>query len=129
MQSEFDSGKNKECEPDIHTYSTILKALLKSNRPDAFQIAEQIFSAIQLPDTLTYTMFISIYARKGDFQKSLNMFHQMQSDFQSKNNNNCEPDMRTYNTILSALQKSNWPDAIEKAKQIFSAIQLPDTVC
>jgi pentatricopeptide repeat protein len=128
VNSDFESGKNKDCRPDMRTYNIILHALLKSKRPDSFEKAEHIFNTILFPDTVTYNTFISIYGQKGDFENALNLFHRMQSDFLSGNNCDCCPDTQTYNTILSVLQKSDVPDVIEKAKQIFDATLMPDTV-
>jgi pentatricopeptide repeat protein len=128
MLSNFESGKNKECRPTMHTHSTILHAVLKSNRSDAVEIAEKIFGAIPLPNTVTYSTLINIYARKGDVEISLRLLHQMQLDFQSGKNTECRPSLQTYNIILKALQKSNRSDTVEMAEKIFSAILLPDTV-
>jgi pentatricopeptide repeat protein len=111
MQSDCNSGKNKNCQPNMHTYSTILNALQLSNRPDAIEKAEQIFSTIPLPDAVAYSTFINILAKKGDVARALNLLHEMQSDFKSGKNKNCHPNMHTYSTILNALQKSNLLDA------------------
>jgi pentatricopeptide repeat protein len=128
MQSDFQSGKNVNCCPNMRTYSTILSALQKSNRPDVIENAEKIFSAIQLPNTVTYTTLIGIYAQKGDVENALSVLHRMQSDFESGENRDCEPDMHTYSTILNALHNSNRPESVEKAEKIFNSITSPDTI-
>jgi pentatricopeptide repeat protein len=69
MQSDFESGENKNCCPTLQTYNIILNALQKSNRSDAAEVAEQIFNAISSPDTITYTTLINLYAQKGDVDK------------------------------------------------------------
>jgi pentatricopeptide repeat protein len=94
MQANFDSGKNMDCRPDMHTYASVLNALQKSNRSEAAEAAEQIFSAIPSPDTVIYNTLINMYAQKGDFEKALNLLNQMQSDFASGKNKDCCPDMR-----------------------------------
>jgi pentatricopeptide repeat protein len=127
MQSDFKCGINKNCEPGICTHIALLNALKKSTRPDSVEKAEQIFSAIQSPDTVAYNTLIYIYAERKDFEKSLNLFFRMQSEYKSGKNTYCEPNNHTYTTILKALLKSTPPDVIEKAEQIFSAIQLPNT--
>jgi pentatricopeptide repeat protein len=128
MQSDFNSVKNKGCQPNMHTYSTILNALQKSNRPDAIEKAEQIFSAIPLPDTVAYSTFINILAKKGDVEKALDLLQRMQSHFEAGINKDCRPDMHTYNAMLNVLQKSNRPDAAVIAEQIFNGAHSPDTI-
>jgi pentatricopeptide repeat protein len=128
MATDFESGKNKECRPNIRTYNIILNALQKSNRPDAAVKAEKIFNAVPIPDTITYNILINIYAQKGNVEKVLNLMQRMRTDFDSGKNKECCPNMHTYSTILNALQKSNQPDAAGKAEEIFNTIPLPDTV-
>jgi pentatricopeptide repeat protein len=128
MQADFDSGMNTTCCPDVHTYATILKALQKSNRPDAIEKAEQVFKLIPLPNTITYTTLINIYAQRGRVEQAFDLFNKMQSEFDSGKNKDCRPGIYTYAGILNALQKSNRSDAAEKAEQIFHAIPSPNTV-
>jgi pentatricopeptide repeat protein len=128
MQTHYSSGENKECRPDMHTNSTILKALQKSNRPDATEKAEQIFNSISSPNTVVYNTLLNIYAHTGNVDKALVLFSEMESKYRSGANKNCRPDMHTHATMLNALQKSNREDSIEKAEQIVSRISSPDTV-
>jgi pentatricopeptide repeat protein len=128
MQTDFESGKNKKCRPDEHTFAIVMNALQKSNRSDAVEKAEQIFNAIHLPDTITYSTLLNMYAQKGFVEKALDLVHQMQSDFQSGKNKNCRPNLHTNNIILNALQKSNRPDDVKKAEHIFNDISSPDTI-
>jgi pentatricopeptide repeat protein len=128
MQSNYESGKNKECCPNMHTYNTILNALQKSNRKDAVEKAEQIFNAIPLPNTITCNTLLKMYARTGDVEKALTLLQRMQSDHDSEKNKDCCPNIHTYNTILNVLQKSNLSDVAETAEQIFNALPSPNTV-
>jgi pentatricopeptide repeat protein len=127
MQSDFKSGKNKNCHPDIHTYNTILNELLKSNLLDAAEKAEKIFNAISLPDTVVYNTFINILAKKGDVARVLNMLQRKKLDFGAGHKKGRCPNARTYTIALKALQKSNQSDAVETAEQIFASIDLPDS--
>jgi pentatricopeptide repeat protein len=81
MQTDFASGKNKDCCPDMHTYASILNALQKSNPSDAAEVAEQIFSAIPSPNTIAYNTLINMYAQKGNVDKALILLHRMQTDW------------------------------------------------
>jgi pentatricopeptide repeat protein len=128
MQLDFESGKNKNCLPDMHTYATVLNALQKSKRFDAAEIAEKLFNAIELPNTVLYTTLINIYAQTGRVQKALDLVHQMHLDFESGKNKNCLPNMHTYGTVLNALQKSNQSDAAEQAERLFNVIPMPNTI-
>jgi pentatricopeptide repeat protein len=128
MQTDFESGKNKECRPDMHTFGTVLNALQKSDCSDAAEKAEQIFHLISSPNTVAYSTLLNIYAQKGDVEKALNVLRRMQAEIASGKNKDSLPDVPTYNTMLVALLKSGRSDAAEKAEQIFNAISLPDTI-
>jgi pentatricopeptide repeat protein len=128
MQSDYKSGKNKDCRPNIRTYNTVLNSLQRSDRSDATEKAEQIFSIIPWPDTITYSTLLNVYAKSSETDKALGVFRRMQSDFNSGKNVNCRPDLRTYNTILKVLARSNQADSVEKSQQIFNTIPAPDTI-
>jgi pentatricopeptide repeat protein len=127
MHLDFDSGENKHCRPNFFTYNTILVALQNSNRPDAIEKAETIFKAVTSPNTVMYSTLLNMYAQRGDFEKAVSFLHDMQSDFKSGKNVNCQPNLQTYNTVLNALQKSKRSDVTKKAEQIFNAVPVPDT--
>jgi pentatricopeptide repeat protein len=46
-----------------------------------------------------YNMLINMFTQRGDVEKSLNLIHQMQMDFDSEKNQNCCPDIHTYNIV------------------------------
>jgi pentatricopeptide repeat protein len=127
MKLDFEFGKNKYCEPNSHTYATVLHSLHKSKRSDTIEKAEQLFNSIPSPNTVTYNTLFNIYAGNGETEKALDKLDRMQTDYRAGTNKNCRPTMYTYSTILNALYKSNRADAAERAEQIFNDISLPDT--
>jgi pentatricopeptide repeat protein len=127
MQSDYESGKNKNCLPSMRTYTTILNALQLSNIPSSIEKAEQILHAIPSPHTFAYTILISMYAQKGDVEKAMRLLRKMQSDFTTGKNRDCKPDHQTHGAILKAWQYSNRPDTVEKAEQIFNSFSLPNS--
>jgi pentatricopeptide repeat protein len=127
MKLDYESGSNKNHLLDTHTYSTVLKALQKSNLADAVEKAEQIVNAMPLPDTATYNILLNIYARKGKSKRAFKLVNQMKSDFESGKNRNCPPDTLTYQTTLNALTKTSRSDAVEEGEQMFNAMNSPET--
>jgi pentatricopeptide repeat protein len=126
MQTDFNSGKKRDCQPYLSSYDAIINAIRNSNLTDAIEKAEQIFSIIRSPDTVTYTSLLHLYEEHGEVEKALDLVHRMISDFNSKKNKKCQPDILTYRRVLKALRNSNLPDAVEKAEQLLNAIASPD---
>jgi pentatricopeptide repeat protein len=124
MQSDFDSGINKHCQPGMHTYNILHDALQLSKRPDAVEKAEQLLASIQSPNTGAYTTLIRKATENGQHERALLIFTQMLSDYDSDQNKNCRPDVHTCCAILDALGKSNRSDAVEIAEQVFDSIPM-----
>jgi pentatricopeptide repeat protein len=129
MKTDYESGINKDCRPDVRTMNIVLHALQKSKRPDAAEKVTQVFRSMPSPNAvLYYTTLMTIYGQQGDVTKALELVSQMQSVFDSGEDEACCPNTGTYNTFLNALEKSNSSDAVEKAEEMFEAIPLPDTI-
>jgi pentatricopeptide repeat protein len=128
LLSDSKTGTNKHCRPHMHTYVNILIAVQKTGRPDVPEIGDQIFTAIPLPNTVTYNALIHIYAEFGLVNKILSLYRQMQLDYQSRKNPDCRPNTHTFNGILNALDKSNRPDAAALAEPVFNEMPRQDTV-
>jgi pentatricopeptide repeat protein len=125
MRLDFDSKRNKKCRPNVLTYNTLLNALHKSNIRGAPEKAEDIFSFIRSPDTVTYNTMIKIYVQHGEYENARFLAEEM-DHFESGENKNCCPDMHTYNTILNDLQISTRYNAAEIAEVILNSIPSPD---
>jgi pentatricopeptide repeat protein len=128
MQSNFESGRNKDCPVNVNTYSIVLNALQQSNLSDAVEQAHDVFRMISLPNTIAYNMLMNMYAQRGDARAALVLLHEMQAAFQAGTNTECQPDMYTYSAILTALHKSSLPDALEEADRIVQEIVQPSTI-
>jgi pentatricopeptide repeat protein len=118
MQSEFESGKNGKCEPDTRTYNTIMKALQNSHQADAVEKAEEIFSLITSPDTITYSILLDIYASRGMGNDAISLARRMQSDFDTGKNRNCGPDQVTKTTLEKALRIANNSTLQKEARDV-----------
>jgi pentatricopeptide repeat protein len=118
MQSDFESGENKNCCPTLQTYNIILNALQKSNRSDAAEVAEQIFNAIPMPNTVTFNTLIYLYAERGMAAEALSLTRRMQSDFVSIKNLSCLPNEVTKHTLLKALRSVNDQELQKEAKDV-----------
>jgi pentatricopeptide repeat protein len=119
MQADFESGENKHCRPDCHTYNTVLNAMQKSNGPNAVEMADQFFTTIPSPDRITCNTLLNIYTQNGNVKKALSLLKRMQSGLEKGEDSS--PDTDTFNTIPHALQQSKQSDATE------NALPSPDT--
>jgi pentatricopeptide repeat protein len=128
MQSDFDAGINPTCCPDQRTYNTLFHALLKSNRADVAEHAEQLFRAFPVSDAIKHNTFLYVYAQEGDFDKILDLLRTIQSEYESGTTKNYLPDMHAYNRVLNAVHKSKLETVAETAQQMFTAIPTPDAI-
>jgi pentatricopeptide repeat protein len=118
MKSEYKSGKNKTCRPDLHTYSTLLNAVEKSNKSNDVQLGESIFASIPQPDTVACNTLLNIYSERGLARRALALVRRMQSDFDSGKNRNCRPSDVTERTLLKALDWSQEQNLEEEARDV-----------
>jgi pentatricopeptide repeat protein len=122
MKTDFESGRNRSCEPDTLTYNILLNMLRKSDRHDKIEQGEQIFRSMKRPDTLSYTTLLNLYAQGGMALQAVAMVERMENDyFISKTNPHCQPNAHTYNTLLNALNRSDLSDAMERAELVFAS--------
>jgi hypothetical protein len=118
MQSDFESGKNKECRPDMHTYSAVLIAIRISNRSDAIEKAQNIFDSIHLPNTVVFNVLLNIYAERGMGHETVTLTRRMQSDFESGKNRYCLPSEVTEIALLKAFRISGDHTLVEQGHDV-----------
>jgi pentatricopeptide repeat protein len=130
MKSEFASGRNKFCPPNNHVYAILLRALQKSKRSDALDMAKELFNTFEdiHPNTTMYNSLLHLYTRNGHADKALNLVHRMQLQFRTGRNLDCCPNVRTYNTVLQALHQSNLSYAMAEAELLFDIVPMPNTL-
>ncbi|KAJ1382595.1 Tetratricopeptide-like helical domain superfamily [Sesbania bispinosa] len=103
-----------DCKPDIHTYNTILKAVL---RKELFLLAFAVYSMVLksncCPDEYTYNMLIDGFCKSGDIEGALETLTDMdQSD--------TLPDIITFTTIMSGLCQMK---KVDEANRLFNVMK------
>jgi pentatricopeptide repeat protein len=127
MRSDYESDKNPNCCPDSQTFNIVLNALQKAKYEEAAKQAEEVFRLIPLPNTVSYTTLMSIYAQREYVDKCVDLLRHMQNAFESGANPTCEPNFHTYSTVLAVLGKSKRRDVVPMAETIFQSLATPDT--
>lgn len=84
------------CQPDVFTYSTLIKACIDASR---FDLVESLYKEMDdrgiVPNTVTQNIVLSGYGKAGKFDQMKNILSDM---LQSPT---CKPDVWTMNTIIS----------------------------
>lgn len=84
------------CQPDVFTYSTMLKACVDASRFDLVEsLYEEMAERLITPNTVTQNIVLSGYGRAGKFDQMEKVLSGM------LDNPGCKPDVWTMNIILS----------------------------
>jgi pentatricopeptide repeat protein len=92
---------NMPPKPSVMTLNVALSALSRAKNPDLQLIRSLISWAASLdirPDTATYNIIVSMFARAGKVSSAIDILNQMRSQ-------NIPPDVITYTSLLSVLFK------------------------
>lgn len=111
------------CQPDVYTYSTLLKACVDASRFDLVDSLYQDMSKHMItPNTVTQNTVLSGYGKAGKFDEMEKVLSAMlESD-------SCKPDVWTMNIIISLFGNIDQIDAMEKWYERFRAFGIePDT--
>lgn len=112
------------CNPDVYTYTILIKCCVKLNRLDLIGriLAEMSQLGIEC-NTITYNTIIDGYGKAGVFELMEELLMDMIE------NNTCLPDVFTFNSVIAAYGNSG---QIEKMQSWFDEFQLmgikPDIV-
>lgn len=97
------------CQPDVFTYSTLLKACVDASQFDFVEsLYEEMDERLITPNTVTQNIVLSGYGRAGRFDQMEKVLSGM---LESKS---CKPDVWTMNIILSVFGNMGKIDMMER---------------
>ena len=111
------------CQPDVFTYSTLLKACVEASR---FELVESLYQEMSdrmiTPNTVTQNTILGGYGKAG-------MFHEMEKVLSGMlESNTCRPDVWTMNIILALFGNKGQIDMMEKWYEKFRGVGIePET--
>lgn len=105
----MDQMKKEGVKPDTITYATAIKVCGSAGR---WKEALNLFSIMQnsddpkaKPNRIAYTNAIIACGRSNEYEQSLNLFNLMKAD-------NIQPDLVSYNALLSSLRAASLPQTV-----------------
>ncbi|KAL0927348.1 hypothetical protein M5K25_001512 [Dendrobium thyrsiflorum] len=111
------------CQPDVFTYSTLLKACVEASR---FELIDTLYQDMRermiVPNTVTQNIVLGGYGKAGKFNEMEKVLTAMlESD-------TCKPDVWTMNIILGLFSTKGEIDMMEKWYEKFRSIGIePET--
>lgn len=111
------------CQPDVYTYSTLLKACVEASR---FELIDSLYQDMSermiAPNTVTQNIVLGGYGKAGKFNEMEKVLTAMlESD-------SCRPDVWTMNIILGLFSTKGEIDMMEKWYEKFRSIGIePET--
>ncbi|KAG6664123.1 pentatricopeptide repeat-containing protein At3g06430, chloroplastic [Carya illinoinensis] len=97
------------CQPDVFTYSTLIKACVDTSRFDLVEsLYEEMAERLINPNTVTQNIVLSGYGRVGKYDQMEKVLSGM---LESRT---CKPDVWTMNTILSVFGNNGEIDMMER---------------
>ncbi|XP_039117922.1 pentatricopeptide repeat-containing protein At3g06430, chloroplastic-like [Dioscorea cayenensis subsp. rotundata] len=97
------------CQPDVFTYSTLLKACVEASR---FELVDALYQEMAermvTPNTVTQNIVLGGYGRAGKFDEMEKVLSGMIE------NKDCKPDVWTMNIILGLFGNQGQVDVMEK---------------
>lgn len=125
----MDRMENSDTPPTIRIYSDILNHWANIGTPEASELAERILSYMkQLADTkdpslkpsaYSYNIVMGAWSKSGDpnaCDRMWRLYEQMKED-------NVEPDLVTFNTLISFFAKSKERQSIERADSLLRCME------
>eukprot|EP00262_Sarcandra_glabra_P009434 TRINITY_DN23817_c0_g1_i1.p1 TRINITY_DN23817_c0_g1~~TRINITY_DN23817_c0_g1_i1.p1 ORF type:complete len:544 (-),score=69.77 TRINITY_DN23817_c0_g1_i1:189-1763(-) len=111
------------CQPDVYTYSTLLKACVEASR---FELVDSLYEEMSdrmiTPNTVTQNIVLGGYGKAGKFDMMEKVLAGMLES------STCKPDVWTMNTILSLFGNKGQIDMMENWYEKFRGIGIePET--
>ncbi|ONH92885.1 hypothetical protein PRUPE_8G201700 [Prunus persica] len=105
-----------DCQPDVHTYSILIKSCLQVFAYDKVQaLLSDMESQGIRPNTITYNTLIDAYGKSKKFAEMESTLVEMLGE------QDCEPDVWTMNSILRAFGNSGQIETMEKCFEKFQS--------
>lgn len=126
-----ESKQRPSLRPTEVTIGTVLKAWSKSGNIQGAEKAEALLRRIiQLKsddaqwqdlevNTIHYTTVVSAYANAGEPEPAQRLLREMFEEYLVRGNSKVKPNIRSFNSVLSAWSKTSSPDAFESAEELF----------
>jgi len=104
------SSSSLSIQPDVKTYTTVIKAWSKSNATDAPEQCQRLLDEMTKatttttlePNMVAYSAVMDAYARRGRAKEAEQVLRQMMM-----NGDEIEPSTRSFNIVLNAWSKSS----------------------
>jgi len=128
-------GTESPVRPDVRSYTKVINALSRSNRPDSGDLAEHLLNKMEhvsmngenpsaKPNTHTYTAAIEAHAYSGNDnspQKAEELLEQMVEKYHN-GDPNVLPNARCFNAAISSYAKSALPGAAQRAENLLERL-------
>ncbi|KAL2327502.1 hypothetical protein Fmac_020929 [Flemingia macrophylla] len=105
------------CQPDIFTYSTLIKALVDALK---FEMVELLYDEMGkrsiMPNTATHNIVVSGYGKAGRFDQMEKIVSSMMES------TTCKPDVWTMNAVISSFRDKGQIDMMEKWYEKFCSL-------
>jgi len=115
-----------DCQPDSTSYNVVIDCWAKAKRHNSGKQAELLCKQMEFPNTITYNTVINAYTNQGKANEAERVLKEMYQIYK-KNKENChpgavtklggsavnaiEPNVKSFNTVLSGWSKSRKKDA------------------
>ncbi|XP_068659865.1 pentatricopeptide repeat-containing protein At3g06430, chloroplastic [Aristolochia californica] len=112
-----------QCQPDVQTYSILIKACVDSTQFDLVEtLYQEMSERLITPNTVTQNIVLSGYGKAGKFDQMEKVLSGM------LDSDTCKPDVWTMNTILSLFGNKGQLEMMEKWYEKFRSIGIePET--
>ncbi|KAH9312985.1 hypothetical protein KI387_028020, partial [Taxus chinensis] len=106
-----------QCQPDVYTYSILIKSCVEASRFDYVDklLSEMSANGIK-PNTVTYNTILDAYGKAGNFKEVEDILSEMLENPDSK------PDVWTMNATLRAFGNSKQIEMMENCYEKFQAV-------
>lgn len=126
------NGSNSNLQPDTYTYNALLKALSRSNRPNALDCSRQVLkdmwrlysggSETVKPNQISYSTILHAYSRlttPDDVKRAELLFEELWKHYDSKNDPDFLPSESAYVSLITSWIRSKRKEAPSRAAYYF----------
>ena len=118
-----------DLKPTKYSYAIAIECWSRSYAPNAKERAESLFremlqhysdqgDEMLKPDSRIYGAVMLAYAKRGDYEKTIELFEEMKEQYFRHGNEQCKPNHANYEMCFDALAKSKLPSALEDGEAL-----------